>query len=189
MNKKQTIMLNESQLRRIVKESVNRMLNEEYGVDFEDTLRWVQKKFPEKSPQEQERFARNIINKKNRANPNGNVNNKPKEKPSHFRNIQELFNYYGIPYSKWTGDIDTCDEYDLGDKIVREYRWYETPIPTEYTKKTEWNEFKEDLTNYLEDRIQKGNMKIHDYQIVEYQIGLSENGKYVWISLRTDYEY
>ena len=41
---KQTIRLNERQLRQIVTESVKRVLNEEYGVDYEDTLRWVQKK-------------------------------------------------------------------------------------------------------------------------------------------------
>ena len=44
MNKKQVIRINENQLKQIVKESVNRILNEQYGVDFEDTLRWVQKK-------------------------------------------------------------------------------------------------------------------------------------------------
>lgn len=72
---------------------------------------------------------------------------------------------------------------------MRDYRWFDTSIPIEYTKKTEWNEFKNDLENYLEDRLQKGNMKIRGYQIVEYQIGRSENGKYICISLRTDYDY
>lgn len=64
MNKKQTIRLNENQLRQIVKESVKKVLNEEYGVDFEDTLRWVQKKNPNMPQEEQERFAKNIIKKR-----------------------------------------------------------------------------------------------------------------------------
>lgn len=63
---KQVIRLNESQLRQIVKQSVKKVLNEEYGVDFEDTLRWVQKKNPNMPPEEQERFAKNIIAKKKR---------------------------------------------------------------------------------------------------------------------------
>jgi hypothetical protein len=64
MNKKQVIRINENQLRQIVTESVKRVLNEEYGVDYEDTLRWVQKKKPDMSPEEQEQFAKNIIRKR-----------------------------------------------------------------------------------------------------------------------------
>lgn len=64
MNKKQVIRLNESQLRHIVKESVKRVLKEEFGVDFEDTLMWVQKKNPNMPPEEQKRFAKNIIKKR-----------------------------------------------------------------------------------------------------------------------------
>ena len=64
MNKKQVIRLTESQFHQIVKESVNRILNEQYGVDFEDTLRWVQKKKPDMSPEEQEQFAKNIIRRR-----------------------------------------------------------------------------------------------------------------------------
>jgi len=41
-----------------------RYLNEEYGVDFEETLAWVKKKFPDMAPQKQEWFANNIIRKK-----------------------------------------------------------------------------------------------------------------------------
>ena len=66
--KKQTIKLNESQLRNIIKESVKKVLNEEYGVDFQDTLAWVQKKNPGMSPEEQEKFARNIIRKREHDN-------------------------------------------------------------------------------------------------------------------------
>jgi hypothetical protein len=65
---KRTIKLNESELRRMINESVKKVLNEAYGVDFEDTLRWVQNKKPDMSPQEQEKFARNIISKKKRDN-------------------------------------------------------------------------------------------------------------------------
>lgn len=36
-------------------------LNEAYGTDFEDTLAWVQKKFPNKSEKEQHQFAKNIM--------------------------------------------------------------------------------------------------------------------------------
>lgn len=65
---KKTIRLTESDLHKIVKESVNRILNEEFGADFEDTLRWVQKKKPYMRPQDQERFARNIIAKRGGKN-------------------------------------------------------------------------------------------------------------------------
>lgn len=68
MKKKQVIRLNESQLRRIVTESVKKVLNEEYGVDFEDTLAWVKKKKPDMPPEEQERFAKNIIKKREHDN-------------------------------------------------------------------------------------------------------------------------
>ena len=61
---KKLVRLTEGDLHRIVKESVNRILNEEFGADFEDTLRWVQKKNPNMSTEEQERFAKNIIRKK-----------------------------------------------------------------------------------------------------------------------------
>lgn len=64
MNKKQVIRINERQLRQIVTESVKRIVNEQYGADFEDTLRWVQKKKPDMSPEEQERFAKNIIRRR-----------------------------------------------------------------------------------------------------------------------------
>lgn len=56
--------INESSLTYIVKESIKKVLNEVYGADFEDTLRWVQKKNPDMSPEEQERFAKNIIKKR-----------------------------------------------------------------------------------------------------------------------------
>ena len=36
---------------------MKKVLNEEYGVDFQDTLAWVQRKHPDMSPEEQERFA------------------------------------------------------------------------------------------------------------------------------------
>lgn len=40
----------------------------EFGVDFDTTLDWVKKKNPDMSAEEQERFARNIISKKEREN-------------------------------------------------------------------------------------------------------------------------
>ena len=61
-----SIKLNEAHIRKIVKESVKRLLKEEYGVDFEDTLAWVKKKKPNMSPEEQQKFAANIIFKKKR---------------------------------------------------------------------------------------------------------------------------
>lgn len=70
MNKRQTIRLTESDLHRVIKESVNKVLNEEFGVDLEDTLRWVRKKRGDLSSQEQERFARNIISKRSKGKQN-----------------------------------------------------------------------------------------------------------------------
>lgn len=40
----------------------------EFGVDFDTTLEWVKKKNPNMSADEQEKFAQNIINKKEREN-------------------------------------------------------------------------------------------------------------------------
>lgn len=60
--------LQESKLRAIIKEGIQKVLNEEYGVDIKDTLAWVQKKHPDMSPEEQERFAKNIINKREHDN-------------------------------------------------------------------------------------------------------------------------
>lgn len=58
-----TLSLNETQIKKIIKETVKRILNEQYGVDMQDTLAWVRKKFPNKSNAEQIKFAQNIINK------------------------------------------------------------------------------------------------------------------------------
>lgn len=66
MDKKQIIRLNENQIKRVVMESVKKVLNEEFGVDFENTLNWVKKKYPNMPKDEQEKFAINIINKKKR---------------------------------------------------------------------------------------------------------------------------
>lgn len=63
---KRRIRLSESELKRIVVESVNRVINEEFGVDLKDTLAWVKRKKPEMSPEEQEKFAWNIIRKRRR---------------------------------------------------------------------------------------------------------------------------
>ena len=60
--------LQESKLRAIIKEGIKKVLNEEYGVDIQDTLAWVQRKHPDMSPEEQERFARNIIKKREHDN-------------------------------------------------------------------------------------------------------------------------
>ena len=59
---------NESKLRAIIKEGIQKVLNEEYGVDIQDTLAWVQRKHPDMSPEEQERFAKNIIKKREHDN-------------------------------------------------------------------------------------------------------------------------
>ena len=73
MNKKQTIILNENQLREIVKESVKRVLKETTRKDIFDSdkqyrkiLTWVRKKFPNMDPSEQLEFASNIVAKKER---------------------------------------------------------------------------------------------------------------------------
>ena len=55
-------------MRAIIKEGIKKVLNEEYGVDIQDTLAWVQRKHPDMSPEEQERFARNIIKKREHDN-------------------------------------------------------------------------------------------------------------------------
>lgn len=63
------IRLTEGQLNRVIINTAKRLMREmAYGVDFEDTIAWVQRKFPNMSPAEQERFARNIIAKKARQN-------------------------------------------------------------------------------------------------------------------------
>lgn len=69
---KRTIRLTESELHNIIKESVNILLQEKFGVDFEDTIKWVRFKRPDMSREEQERFAQNIINKTKR---NSLINN------------------------------------------------------------------------------------------------------------------
>ena len=62
---RQRIRLSEGKLYRIIKESVRRILRESsnYGIEFEDTLNWVMNKKPEISPEEQKRFALNILKK------------------------------------------------------------------------------------------------------------------------------
>lgn len=65
---KQRIRINESQFKQIVKECVKILLNEEFGVDFDNTIAWVKKKHPEMSEEEQEKFANNIINKRKKQN-------------------------------------------------------------------------------------------------------------------------
>jgi hypothetical protein len=72
MNRNKTIRLTESNLHKIIKESVkqilreNNILNEAYGIDIDDTLAWVQKKRPDLSPSAQYKFAQNIIKKRSR---------------------------------------------------------------------------------------------------------------------------
>ena len=61
---KKIVRLTESDLRKIVRESIKTTLNEmAYGTDFDDTLKWVQRKKPNMPPSSQERFAQNIMNK------------------------------------------------------------------------------------------------------------------------------
>ena len=59
---KQRIKLTENELHNIIKESVNKLLNEEFGVDFYDTLDWVRRKNPNMSYKAAATFADNIIN-------------------------------------------------------------------------------------------------------------------------------
>ena len=72
--KKNTIKLTESELKRVISESVKRVLNEEFGIDMQDTLAWVQKKNPNMSPKEQQRFAQNIINKRGKSQTSASTN-------------------------------------------------------------------------------------------------------------------
>lgn len=107
---KQTIRLNESQfnnfVKKVVKESVKRVLNEQYGVDFDDTLAWVKRKKPNMSPQEQERFAQNIINKRKGLD-NTNVSDS-EDYPSHkstYYLYQKFEDEWGCVY---TGSFEEC---------------------------------------------------------------------------------
>lgn len=85
---KQRIRLTESQLRNIIKEAIE----EEFGVDMDDTLPWVMKKRPDLPPHAQKKFAQNIINKKAR-------NNKKTDNPSApnlstFKEVQNAVREY-----------------------------------------------------------------------------------------------
>ena len=77
---KQIIRLTETQLHNVIKESVKRVLQESsnYGITMEDTLAWVQNKQPQMNPQEQIKFALNILKKtalntKNHWGPMGTI--------------------------------------------------------------------------------------------------------------------
>lgn len=77
---KKLIKLTESDLHRIIKESVKQVLNESsnYGITYEDTMQWVKTKKPEMKPEDQNRFVLNILKKtalntKNSWGPMGKV--------------------------------------------------------------------------------------------------------------------
>ena len=105
MKNKQVIKINENQLKHIVIESVKRIVNEQFGADFEDTLRWVQKKFPNKSPQEQERFARNIIKKKGKTSIDKSSSNTDNDGGSTIVPKQE----YTVPKREYSYLSDVLD--------------------------------------------------------------------------------
>lgn len=69
-------------------------LNEAYGTDFEDTLAWVQKKFPNKSEKEQHQFAKNIM--KRYAAPAETNSTDVVEKPKAKKNVK-LIKIVDIP--------------------------------------------------------------------------------------------
>jgi hypothetical protein len=66
MAKKNIIRLTESELKKVITESVKKVLNEDFGTDMDDTLAWVQKKRPDLSQAAQRKFAANIMAKKAR---------------------------------------------------------------------------------------------------------------------------
>lgn len=69
-------------------------LNEAYGTDFEDTLTWVQKKFPNKSEKEQHQFAKNIM--KRYVTPDETNSTDVVEKPKTRKNVK-LIKIVDIP--------------------------------------------------------------------------------------------
>lgn len=69
-------------------------LNEAYGTDFEDTLAWVQKKFPNKSEKEQHQFAKNIM--KRYVAPDETNSTDVVEKPKTRKNVK-LIKIIDIP--------------------------------------------------------------------------------------------
>ena len=69
-------------------------LNEAYGTDYEDTLAWVQKKFPNKSEKEQHQFAKNIM--KRYVAPDETNSTDVVEKPKTRKNVK-LIKIVDIP--------------------------------------------------------------------------------------------
>lgn len=118
---KKTIRLTESELKGLIRESVKAVLNEQYGVDFEDTLRWVQKKNPNMSPEEQEQFAKNIIRKQKYAKYRFRISmDSPK---IGYQNLNDLsWNEAKQCYIKFGRYIDTI-EYQ--DTTYDPYEWNE----------------------------------------------------------------
>ena len=94
---KQRIKLTENELHNIIKESVNKLLNEEFGVDFYDTLDWVRRKNPNMSYKAAATFADNIIKKrmhqilKDKTSYTPNIDNVPLKK----RFVYDYRIYYG----------------------------------------------------------------------------------------------
>ena len=109
MNKKQTIRLNEADFHRIVKQAVKNVLNEQYGVDFDDTLAWVKRKKPDMPPQEQEMFARNIIRKKQKQNT---------PKPETFNSLKELLKYYDANLRWYRYDVPEYDRSGWDERYI-----------------------------------------------------------------------
>lgn len=113
--------LNESKAVRIVKDMMRMALNEQYGVDFNDTLRWVMKRFPNMTQKEQEKFATNIISKKH---------NESEPKPE-FNTTKEILLYHGIkkllfyPYDVPEYDRSGLDERYIGFATIPS--WVKNP--------------------------------------------------------------
>ena len=99
--KKNTVKLTEGELKKIISESVKKIVNEEFGVDMEDTLAWVKKKKPNMSPKEQQRFAQNIINK--RSNSSASTTSVSPNLSTYAEVKKAVIEYMN---EKWPGDYE-----------------------------------------------------------------------------------
>ena len=120
-NKRNVIRLTENELKKVISESVKRVISEEFGVDMQDTLAWVQKKKPDLSPAAQRKFAANIIAKKSReAKMPQYAPSQPKDDP--------------IAQANSTSKNDVMSYLDKIDEVAREIqsiffdneRWFDT---------------------------------------------------------------
>lgn len=89
------IKLTENKLRQMISESVKNILNEEFGVDFNDTLRWVQRKNPNMHYEDAEKFAINIIKKRENQRLSAETSNTPNTDNIPLKK-RFLFNYFTV---------------------------------------------------------------------------------------------